>query len=204
MQPSGAVVILAAGLGTRLGGPKANMPFGKSTFLQCCLDKLSGLDFLFSAVVVNSAVMDAIRNDLPSRFQLIVNPEPLTGQLSSLRLALRAGADRFPWTLVMLVDLPAVSTKTVHSLVTKAEQKPENFWVPCFKGRRGHPTIYCRAMYSDLLEGPSDQGARWAVQQHSGRRREIKVDDPYILRDIDTPQDYQEISGKVHRETQQN
>ncbi len=180
------------------------MPFGNSTFLQCCLDKLSGLDFSFSAVVVNSAVLVGIREDLPPNYQLIVNPEPQTGQLESLRLALNAGAANFPWTLVMLVDLPAVSSKTVRSLVTNAEQQPENFWVPCFEGRRGHPVIYCRAMYSDLLEGPTNQGARWAVQRHSDRRSEAIMDDPFILRDIDTPQDYQEILEKAHREIEQN
>ncbi len=195
MLSDGAVVILAAGLGSRIGGPKANLKLGDSTFLECCLSMISELQFGFSVVVVNSAIAQTAKQLLPNHYSLLVNSEPQSGQMGSLRLALEAGAAKFRWTLVLLVDLPGVNKTTITSLVTNARQQPSFFWVPSYQGRRGHPVIYCQSMYGDLLTGPSDRGARWAVQRHIDLRREVSVDDPFILRDVDTPSDYQEILG---------
>ena len=62
--------------------------------------------------------------------------------------------------------------------------------IPVFKGRRGHPTLFARAMFDELLDAPADEGARHVVQSHEDKVFEVDVPEPAILARIDTPEDY--------------
>ena len=66
--------------------------------------------------------------------------------------------------------------------------------IPACGGRRGHPVIFGRGVFADLLEAPLDQGARAVVRGRPELVVTVEVDDPGILKDIDTPAQYREMS----------
>jgi molybdenum cofactor cytidylyltransferase len=107
-------------------------------------------------------------------------------------VALQAGAADFPWILVALVDHPAVGAGTYRALV-EATAQPASLWAPSWGGRRGHPLIFDRCCYPDLLAAPEEEGMRWVVARHRDRRVEVPVDDPEIHRDVDTPEEYERL-----------
>lgn len=172
----GAALVLAAGRSRRMGKPKADLPLGDQSFLETILSRLPA-DLWVSVVGAGG----------------IPNPHPEKGQLYSLQLGLQAGAAQFPFTLVALVDLPAVSARTYALLVEAASRGGADLWVPRYAGRRGHPVVFGQACYEDLLRAPLEQGSRWVVGRHRERRVEIEVDDPEIHRDVDTPADYRRL-----------
>ena len=206
----GAAIVLGGGRGQRVGQPKALLPFGQSTFLETILDRLRAVGFAWLGVVLPAELKDQIELQTDRRVNMLINPAPEMGQLSSLHIALRAGAQEFPWLLTALVDHPAVSLSTYELLArhTSEEGPPSpregggggwgndgpHMWVPSYGGRRGHPVVFGHPMFSDLLRAPAHEGARWAVSRHRQFRSEISVEDPEILLDVDTPEDYRRIS----------
>ncbi|GMU54805.1 MAG: hypothetical protein AMXMBFR33_39510 [Candidatus Xenobia bacterium] len=181
----GAALVLAAGRSQRMGRSKAHLELGQSTFLGTILQRLP--TDLWVAVVVGE------KTPLPDGVRGVVNPRPEDGQLSSLRLGLRAGAAELPFTLVALVDQPSVAALTYQLLAEAAAGGQGDLWVPAHGGKRGHPVVFGRACYEDLLHGPLQEGSRWVVGRHRSRRVEVEVDDPEIHRDVDTPEDYRRL-----------
>jgi CTP:molybdopterin cytidylyltransferase MocA len=47
-----------------------------------------------------------------------------------------------------------------------------------------------RALYTELLEAPEQEGARVVVRRHRATLREVAVDDPAIQQDVDSPEDF--------------
>lgn len=166
-----------------MGHPKAELELDGQTFLDVILGRLPK-DLWLGVVVGPDAAPGPHR---------IVNPRPEEGQLSSLRQGLLAGAAKFAFTLVALVDLPAVAASTYERLVSAAESGGGDLWVPSQGGRRGHPVVFGQACYEDLMRAPLEEGSRWVVARHRSRRVEVEVDDPEIHRDVDTPADYRQL-----------
>ena len=61
--------------------------------------------------------------------------------------------------------------------------------IASYQGRRGHPVLFDRALFSELMEAPEDQGARVVVNANPARVSYIDVEDAGTLLDLDTPAD---------------
>lgn len=171
-----------------MGRPKALLPYAGSTFLATILERLEEAGI--PARVVTSPGLP-----IPGA---LVNPDPDRGQLSSLRIALEPDA---AWVMMVLVDHPAVTADTYRALKQAAQEGGAALWAPVYRGRRGHPVVFGGCCLEDLMQGPLEEGARWVVQRHRHRRREVEVDDPGILRDVDTPEEYRELLSPPSADT---
>jgi molybdenum cofactor cytidylyltransferase len=183
-------VILAAGASQRMGRPKADLRYEGQTFLERALEALCAAR-LDPIVLVVDAQRAAVTTAPDSR-HIIVNHEPARGQLSSLKLALRhlsAPPVTAAGVVVALVDHPLVAASTVGALVHAARAGDHSILLPSYRGRRGHPVVFMRAVWDELLDTPDDLGARAVVRRDAGRVGNVPVDDPGILVDIDTPAD---------------
>jgi molybdenum cofactor cytidylyltransferase len=67
----------------------------------------------------------------------------------------------------------------------------------CAPERRGHPALFPHALYSRLLYDPLPDGARGVFRDGKSPLRQIEVNDPGILLDIDTLQDYKRYVGEL-------
>ncbi len=56
-------------------------------------------------------------------------------------------------------------------------------------GARGHPVGFSRALREELIAIDGDEGARSVIAAHRGEVSLVEVDDPGIVKDIDTPAD---------------
>ena len=99
--------------------------------------------------------------------------------------ALRRGAAR---VVVMLGDLPFVRADTV-ARVAAAAAAPDAIAAPAWHGERGHPVVFGAAHLPMLAAASGDRGAGALLRTHAVTI--VDVDDPGILRDIDTPADLQ-------------
>lgn len=179
---TGACLVLTGGLSRRMGRPKALLPYLHGTFLSVILERLRPLG-LWTAVVAHPG--------LPVHApRILTNPHPETGPIGSIQVGLAAGAENFPWVLTVPVDHPAVSQETYRALACAATEGGAHMWAPSFRGRRGHPVVFGAACYEDLKRVPPGEGARWVVARHRDQRAVVPVDDPEILRNVDTPDAY--------------
>lgn len=199
-------VILAAGVSSRMGTDKALLPWPvdvkhpttwRQTFLGAAIDMLRPHTDL--VIVVAGANEQAL---LPVVYSagafLITNPQPERGQFSSLQLGMQEVLNRGrDAALVALVDRPPVLPKTVEALRAAFEAAPDPVWsvVPQFEGKHGHPYAVGREMIEAFLRAPSTATARDVEHEHQEHIFYQPVNDPRVCSNIDTPEDYQLLSG---------
>jgi molybdenum cofactor cytidylyltransferase len=128
---------------------------------------------------------------LPAAAQFLRNPDYHLGQLSSLRVALRhLQAHPVAGALVCLVDHPAVTKTVVRELLGRFRQSDHAILIPVWRGRRGHPVLFARRLFEELLRAPLEQGARFVVHQHASEVELVQVEEEGITWDVDRPEDY--------------
>jgi len=194
MQVAG--VILAAGRSQRMGRTKALLPLAGRTFLASIVGLARSAGLRPLRVVVGGGDENGIVETHPELAELIVtNHEQDLGQLHSLRLALRTLDPTPDAVVVFLVDHPLVRLDTVRSLIDEHRASRRPIVIPSHRGRRGHPVLFAREVFPELLDGPLEGGARRVVRRDSARVAVVEVADAGVLADIDTPSDFRELVG---------
>lgn len=173
-----AGAVLAAGSGSRMGAPKAELAVAGERLIDRAVGTLrsAGCDPLIAVVRAGTDVAGATA---------IVNPDPERGQRSSLALAVSAAAAADALAVV-LVDVPGLTVEAVRAVV--GGWAPGRIAVARYDGRRGHPTVMAPALWRSALDlaGP-DEGARALLRARPDLVDEVDVaGDPT---DLDTPDD---------------
>jgi CTP:molybdopterin cytidylyltransferase MocA len=184
-------VVLAAGSGRRMGGPKALLRIGRESFLARVGRLLTrpGVASVI-AVVGEAAERVAAEARPPVGVTLVENSRPQEGMLSSLLRGLdeaeAAGADAI---LVHPADHPLVAPATVDEVVAGL-QAGAVIVVPTHGSRRGHPGGFARAAWAALRAAPPARGARAVLADHPEWVVHVPGDPGCVL-GIDTPADYE-------------
>lgn len=177
-----------------MGTDKALLPLGNKTFLDHLLEVLHGE--VFPRVVVLGHHAAEIESCLPLSvdLQVLHNPRYSLGQLSSLQVALRHLLDQpVEGALVCLVDHPAISRKVLRTLLTRFQSSGASIVIPTCQGRPGHPVLFARSLFDELLQAPLEEGARYVVRRHAADTEQVEVAWEGILWDIDRPADYRQL-----------
>jgi nicotine blue oxidoreductase len=183
-------VILAAGAGRRMGGPKARLRIGAETFLARAARLLARPGVASVAAVVGRETLGAEAAGPPAGVVLLENPRPEEGMLSSILRGLE-GADAAGADAVLLhpVDHPLVEPATVDRVVA-ALQAGALIAVPTYGSRRGHPGGFAGAAWPALRAAPAARGARAVLAEHPDWVVHVPGDPGCVL-GIDTPADYE-------------
>ena len=193
-KPAG--IILAAGESTRMGTDKALLDYAGTTFLQRLIDLL--LPRASPLVVVLGHNAEKIRATLAPHpdLQIVINENYPAGQLSSLQAGIRALPGDVPGALVTLVDHPAVAGSTLDLILERFRSGAPPLLIPLHQGRRGHPVFFSRKLLNEILALPPAASAKQVVHAHEDEALYLDVADPGVLRDIDTPADYQALAAE--------
>jgi len=194
-----AAVVLSAGESSRMGRPKALLPIEGETFIGRIVASLKQTQVGKIVVVLghNSDLLAAAIR--PLAVEILINPNYKLGQLSSLQVAVRnllpdADCDGI---LVHLVDHPYIDASLVDRMIQQFYESKKDIVVPRCRGKRGHPVLFSRALFGELLDAPMDQGAKAVVNAHGNETLEIDTDEKGITVDIDTPELYrQHVKGE--------
>ncbi|ELZ31323.1 UDP-N-acetylglucosamine pyrophosphorylase [Halogeometricum pallidum JCM 14848] len=188
-DPIGGVV-LAAGRSTRFGEankllePLRGTPLVSHT-ANTAVD--SALDEV--AVVVgheSEAVVDAVSSfDLPTRYNEAYSQGQSTSVRTGVEFAREAGWEA---AVFLLGDMPFVRPGTVDRLLAAYRAGDGSIVAPRYDGKRGNPVLFDRRHFDALADVDGDRGGRELVMEHDGTRF-VDVDDPGVLRDIDSEAD---------------
>lgn len=183
-------IILAAGQSQRMGKPKPLLKFEDKTFLEQIISvlKLSDAD---RVTVVLGAEAETIKKSIDlSGTNVVINKDYQKGQLSSLIVAIKDTPDETEVILVCLVDNPFITRKVVNEIITKFKETNKPIIVPVFNKERGHPTLFSKSLFNELLNAPEEQGARYVLYSNEEKILELETSESGILIGIDTPADY--------------
>jgi molybdenum cofactor cytidylyltransferase len=188
-------VVLAAGRSSRMGEPKPLLELDGQSFIERAVHTLrDGGCRVVVAVVNEDADWTARLADVTGAL-VVLNDHPEAEQIDSLRLALPHIPDDAAGALVLPVDHPKVRTETVAALIDAFRAQPAPIVRPTHRGRPGHPTLFARTLFTEMMQGDLPHGARSVIERHERDVRDIDVDDPGVVVDVNTPDDYRDVAG---------
>jgi CTP:molybdopterin cytidylyltransferase MocA len=174
-----------------MGEPKALLSYRGTTFLETILQACSALSLKRRIVVLGSDADRIVQAIDLSGETVLSNPDPASGPLRSVQLAIRQILDHpVEAVLVWHVDRPHVGIATAEALIDRFREGAAGIVVPAYSGRRGHPVLFARTVFEELLTAPLSGGARQVVRADPTRVATVTVSDRAVCEDIDTPDDY--------------
>lgn len=176
--PRVAGAVLAAGAGTRMGRPKAELEIGGQRLVDRAVSALraGGCDPVIAVVRAGVEVPGAV---------VVVNDDPERGMRSSLQLAISAAGDAGALAVV-LVDAPGVGADAVQRTVQAWQ--PDRIAIADFGGVRGHPIVMAPGMWREAVrDAEPDEGARGYIAANFESVDLVPV--PGDPADLDTPAD---------------
>lgn len=183
-------VILAAGLSTRMEKPKPLLEVGNETFLEHAIHVLKEGGCRYIVAVLNGEDDWQQRLADATGAAVVINGNPESQQLDSLRLGIAALPEDWSAVAVLPVDVPLVAAETVRALVEACAEQPAPVTLPFHNGVAGHPVVIGRSIADEVMKRHWDEGVRSLIMTHARDLREVRVIDPGILIDVDTPEDY--------------
>ena len=184
-----AAVILSAGASSRMGRPKALLPYREGTFLEHLIEVTRHPRIGVTRIVLGAGA-EVIRTIAKLDASIVVlNADWEDGQLSSVWAGLSslAGID-IDGMVLCPVDHPLVSARLVGELVERFYENKKAIVLPTYNGRRGHPVIFSTAMFGALLAAPAEQGARSVVWAHAADVLEVPTDEEGVVLNLNDPE----------------
>jgi molybdenum cofactor cytidylyltransferase len=197
-------LIPAAGKSSRMGKPKLALPLGERSVLEWVLDTLKQAVIVDRLVIVGPQAEElaSLAHKAGAHVLQLTDDTPdmqatvLQG-LDWLETQLRPGPDD-SW-LLMPADHPTLNSTVVTELLKARNEHPDqSIFIPTHAGRRGHPALISWKLVADLRRWPAGQGLNRFLREHAGQTCECPLNDPEILCDLDTPQDYQRLLQRLH------
>jgi nicotine blue oxidoreductase len=192
-----AGIVLAAGRSRRMGEPKAFLRIDGRSFLDRAVRALreGGCE---DVVVVAGPREDDVQRQVAETAlalgaRVAVNGAAGSEQVESLRIGLRAMREEAVAAVVSPVDVPGVVAEGVSLLAGEFRRTGGEIVVPAHGGRHGHPVLFARAAWGELLEGDLPDGARTVIHARAAAGTLVEVPVDALPADVDTPEDFRRL-----------
>lgn len=183
-----AAVILSGGASSRMGSPKALLPYQGRPFLEHLL-KITIHPEIGARRVVLGADAESIAKAIPLKAnEMIINSQWEKGQLSSIQAAVRKLPAGTEGMLLLLIDHPLISSLLVGELIAQFHKSRKPIVLPVYEGRRGHPVIFSASLYPELLRAPAETGARAVVWAHADDVEEVPTNEEGCVLNLNDPE----------------
>ncbi|BDT77134.1 hypothetical protein PKF023_09370 [Polynucleobacter yangtzensis] len=196
-----AVLLLAAGEGSRLGGfPKALlMKEGESLlsrFLQS-IQKFNPVETLVVTGFYADAIeveINSIRQKTRNPIAIVKNQNPQEGQSSSVRLGLESLKSDYDVLLVALCDQPNIGVSEIEALLEQFNQVGFNkeIVLPMVNGNRGNPVLFSKKVIEEIMATPG-MVCRPFMDKHPELVKLFETNNQAYLLDVDTQADIQKL-----------
>ena len=131
---------------------------------------------------------------------VVENPAPDHGPIGSLRAALQSLDSAVEGVAFCPVDHPLLRPDTVRRLLDEFRSGPRPLVLPTYRGRRGHPVVFRRTLFGELLDDDLGEGAKTVVHRHLEAAALMPVEDEGAVVDIDDPEDYRRRFPDAYRQ----
>ena len=207
-----AVVILAAGKGTRFSGErgesKLHAKIDQKPMYMHMMDKMQAFSSVELFIVTGD---EKIIEEAEKRGIFVVrNKEPEKGIAHSVVLGLKAvshsfksGTDRKSGApdgiLFSVCDQPKLKISTIQRILNDAALHKKNVICAGYRGQKGNPVLWPAHCFAELLELTGDEGGRQMLTKYEEKVRIIETSREE-LKDIDSKRDLENLG----KETEEN
>jgi molybdenum cofactor cytidylyltransferase len=198
-----AGVLLAAGESTRMGRLKALLPWRGTTLLESQLSALmdAGVSPLVVVLGHRAAELRALLSEIPppsrgetlaeSAPRVVLNDRYRQGKSTSIVAGIAALPEHTEAALVVAVDQPTEPGVLRSLLGAYAPTRPA-LLLPSVNHRRGHPTLFDRRVFPDLLAITEErEGLREVMDRYEADIRYVEVETELVRANLNSPEEYQ-------------
>ena len=180
-------VIMASGLGKRFGGNKLMADFHGKPMITRILDATEGI-FAQRVVVTRSKEVAELCRD--RGIQTVLHSLPHRSDTVRLGMEAMPDIDR---CMFATADQPLLHRETVASLSLASAIDPGSIWRTACEDIPGSPVIFPNWTFPELLNLPEGKGGGAVIKKYLARLHTVTVQDMYELKDVDCPEDLEEL-----------
>ena len=192
-MPDTVAILLAAGESSRMGRPKALLPWQGTNLLAHQISVLlqGGADRVVVVVGHQSDELKPIMRDWAG-VSWTLNADYAEGKTTSIKAGLDAlGPNKLDAILILNVDQPR-SAGTIQYLLQQHRESGQKITIPTYQGKGGHPIIMDPVLLSDLRSITEETlGVKAVVRDHADSTLQIEAGTAEVLWDLNTPEQYQ-------------
>jgi molybdenum cofactor cytidylyltransferase len=195
-------LLLAAGQSRRMGQPKQLLPYRDGTILEAVVESVLSSSADGLVVVANSAVAEFLGDALPERCYVAINSDADSEMLDSVKIgAARIEIEFKPQAedgvMVVLADQPQVSAGTITTCVEayRLPKRHPGILIATYRGRRGHPSIFSVGLLREVQDWDASRKLSDLAEEHPEAVREMAITIAPMPLDVNTPDDYQRLTG---------
>ena len=181
-----SVILLAAGLSSRMGEDKLLLKYKGKSFLQHSLDLLQKLPVYERIIVTNDARQRHIV--LPNTIKLCINPNPERGQSSSIKIGIEEASGTH--YLFLVADQPLLTKKDLIPLLDAVKTKPGKIIFPIVDSEPNSPSLFPSTFKDELIKLNGDKGGRVIREANKDLWYTIHPENPENFTDIDNEAQY--------------
>jgi len=184
-----AAVVLAAGKSERMGRNKLLLEVAGHRIIDWLLDALN-VSTIDEVIVVLGHKPQEIRPIAEAYdAKLVLNTAYEEGMTSSFKAGLRCiSADA---AFLVLGDQLGLEAELLDRMAATMESEPDALIVsPVHIGRKGHPVLFRRSLFPEILSLSPEETVRDVVLRHDEFHRLVEGN-VWCTLDIDTPEDFQ-------------
>ena len=192
-------VLLAAGAGSRMGNkPKSLLQLDGQPLIKRMANHVLQAGVARLVVVLGHYAADISLPLEGMPVELVHNPDPAQGLVSSQRLGLQAIGEDVEAVVMALADQPLVNASDIQQLIHVFSKRPAGTEMvfPVVHGQPGNPVLLSAAARSDILSGSSDFGCKEWRQSHGARTHRHECQNLHYITDLDRPQDISDFELK--------
>ena len=193
-MPGVWAILLAAGESSRMGQLKALLPWRDTTLIEHQLRSLldAGVQQIIVVLGHDADRLKPIVEAVPGA-SWTLNEDYLQGKTTSLKAGVAAlTGQELSDVLLLNVDQPR-SADTVRTLLERHRAWSYRITIPTHGGRGGHPIFIAAELLPELVDIEEEtQGLKAVVRRHAEATERFEVDDPTVLWDLNTPEQYQQ------------
>ena len=184
-------VILASGFSKRMGKDKLLLKLGHITIIEKVIR--AAVESLLNEVILVyrretiKTIADAYH------IKTVKNEEADKGQSASVIKGANAADPGSDALIFMVGDQPFLNSNTINHLIHWHFKTPGHIIVPTYDGHRGNPVLFPSSFIGELLKIQGDKGGRTIIDTAGDHVTEVKIEQPEIGYDIDTPADFEKI-----------
>lgn len=181
-----------------MGGPnKLLAEIGGRSLVRLVVDA-AGASRAASVTVVTGHRRHEVEQALAgTAVSLVHNPDYAEGLSTSLRQGVASLDDNMDGVVVMLADMPMVTSAILDRLIGAFDPSADRLVVvPTHLGKRGNPVLWSQAFFAELCAIEGDTGARHLIGAHADAVVEVEIG-PEVALDLDTPEAVQAAGGTL-------
>ena len=206
-----AGLIIAGGYSSRMGDFKPLLPVKGKPLIEDRILSMAkaGISPIFVVTGYKRDELETIIDNVSSQISpeiqvaIVYNPDYDQGMFTSIKAGIegiskyseRASENTINGIILLPVDYPLINENHYIKLYTAWLVNPQQFAVPCYYGKKGHPLLIPKRAWNDIITYRGNKGLKGITNEYEDRDDILRVEmnDERVILDMDTPTDYNTV-----------